>query len=159
MKHLITNYNTFLNESLIHLNDDVDYIYDTYFKKDIDYVKEDNYLIPSLFKISEFDSSVLKSEDAKKAHKLNPITILINKYNRNFYSPEIKIINLSVNKSAIYHILDSGKKLSGALETLEGSQKKSLNQEFVSSTKKATIHHELVHWIDDTLNNNHLSKV
>ncbi len=163
MKHLkaFEQYNI-INEKLTDVNEDVDMIYDTYFKDGYDYINEFDKIDISLFKTDTITSAELVSPACKKAHLLNPIKIYINNadishISNNFYNPFDKIISIRVNNSAIEYANDF-ESVSDAADNLTDSQKNSFLNEFKGSSIKGSIHHELAHWIDDTLNNQHLKK-
>ena len=150
-----------LNERLMDVSEDVDNIYEKYFMADCEIMRDTGMLESDMFDRSEFSTSDLTSPLALKAHALNPCTILINVRN-NFYNPNKNIISLGINKSATNFIKDNGYSLLKAQQRLinDGSQvdAKRLRGEFNYSRVKGSIHHELVHWIDDTLNNRHIRK-
>lgn len=156
MKKLI-DYKKF--ESLSDVEIDVDWIYDKYFRKPYNQVKR-GVMDESIFKSDSFSSDLLISKRCKEAHKLNPITIFINnkKFNtNNFYKPSEKLIGLRYPKSAFNFIKQSGG-LDSAVKEVELDQVASLKNEFTEHAMKGSIHHELAHWIDDSLHGNHINK-
>jgi hypothetical protein len=148
-----------INEALINIQNDIDDIYDNYFKSGVEYIQNSDKLDLNLFKFGEITSANLTEELCKKAHKINPITIYINEnvgISFNHYDPFKKEIHLAPNKHAIMYTLEH-KSISQAAENLE--QKETFLNEFKESRIKGSIHHELVHWIDDSLNNTHIQKI
>jgi hypothetical protein len=91
-----------------------------------------------------------------------PVKITINKKysheSENFYSYKNNIIGLSVNKNAVDYVLRKNGDLNLAINSLEPNVGKRLKQEFTEEKIKGSIHHELVHWIDNNLNNQHIRK-
>jgi len=163
MKYITISIKEFykLNESLINIQNDIDKIYDNYFRDGIEYIQNSDKIDLSKFKVGEISSADLTDELCKKAHKINPITIYINNdknlYN-NHYNPLKKLINLRPNRNAIDYSLGFNT-ISEATESLDYEQKETFIREFKESTIKGSIHHELVHWIDDSLNNKHIEKI
>lgn len=98
-------------------------------------------------------SSELKSENAKIAHAANPIEIwvwLVHKSNQ--YSPQDKRIHICLPDSVYFSMVDSG------VHQVPANLLPSLRSEVSELKYKATIRHELTHWMDDSLHNFHLSK-
>jgi hypothetical protein len=147
-----------LSEKLTMVDDDVDLIYDTYFKDDIEEINRTGIVTEKMFKYSLTDTSILKSEEAMRAHELNPCSIHINA-GKNGYAPLTKDIYVSVNFGAFEFVLDFKGDLSIAAEKLpSGTHKNNFSKEFTLEKIKGSIHHELAHWIDDTFNNQHIEK-
>jgi hypothetical protein len=147
---------SFLSEELIDVESDVDMIYNTFFKNDVNELQMGTPINPNMFKKNNISSEVLKSEAARKANELNPVNIFIN-YRGNFYNPLDGVVGVGVNKNAIRYVSDMGT-LSIALEQIPIPQKSSLKNEFSEHKIKGSIHHELTHWVDDTLHNRFLKK-
>jgi hypothetical protein len=147
-----------LTEKLADVDLDVDFLYDTYFKEDIDNLNEIGILKGNMFQNIEIDTSILKSVESKQAHSLNPCKILINK-GINGYQPITKILYLSVSFSALNHIINNNGDLNAAYEDLSTpTQKNNFSREFTEEKVKGSIHHELAHWLDDTFNKQHIEK-
>lgn len=147
-----------LTEELHNVDDDVDLLYNKFFKSDIDEVKRSGIITKFLFKEYKIDTSILKNPKSIKTHKLNPCEILINR-GGNSYNPVQHIINLSINKGAVDFIIDGyGGNLKKAVDNTYEDLKDSLINEFEEYKIKGSIHHELTHWIDDTLYNSHINK-
>jgi len=161
MKHILNINDYFLTERLMNVDVDVDMIYDTYFKKDIEEIRSTGKIKPNQFKTSILNTSDLISTLSKKAHKRNPCEIKIN-HGRNFYAPTKNIISLSISMNAIdFTLTQFNGSLKKAYEYLSKNlpnQSKNYINEFNTSRIKGSIHHELVHWIDDTLHNKHIKK-
>lgn len=147
-----------LTEELHNVDDDVNLLYNKFFKSDIDEVKRTGVITKNLFKEYKIDTSILKNPKSIKTHKLNPCEILIN-HGGNSYNPVKHIIILSINKNAVDHIIDNyDGNLKEAVDDAYDDLKDSLNNEFEEHKIKGSIHHELTHWIDDTLYGSHIDK-
>jgi len=160
MKEFIRNRirESLIEERLMDVTDDVDFIYDTYFKKDYEEIDKTGIITDDMFKKTLINTSTLKSPLAVKADKLNLCIILINEGGGNFYAPTEHVISIGPNTSAISFIKDNGGSIKSAASYLPDNQLSNFMNEFSSSSIKGSIHHELVHWIDDTLHNKHINK-
>lgn len=145
-----------LTEKLTNIDDDVNSLYIKYFEYDINKIEETGMITNDMFLTSEIDTSGLKSEDCLKSHNLNPCTIKVNK-GSNFYQPSTNTIGISVNNQAVNFVMNEANgDLEKAISLLDINT--TLRQEFTEEKIKGSIHHELVHWIDDTMNNKHITK-
>lgn len=161
-----TNLKNLLKEALMRIDDDVNMIYSKYFEYDIDSLTKKGVSIDnSYFLSSELDTSVLKDPLCVKAHEINPCIILINSktFPINVYAPSKNTISVGVNKVGVRFIIDEAKGyFEEALKVLRGfggeDDANKLIRDFSEERVKGTIHHELVHWLDDTLHNGHLNK-
>lgn len=156
MEKLTTIYKQLLNERLMDVDVDVNNIYNKYFKDDFDKIEVWGFTTEDMFKTASFDSSFLISPVAVKAHRLNPCHITINRMNGNNYNPSRKIINITVNKNAIDYIRTYDGNVDRATKYLDSTSSNNLRREFKETTIKGSIHHELSHWLDDTLHNSHI---
>lgn len=145
-----------LTERLMELNEDIEFIYNTYYKDIYETIARTGTLEGINFKEAYLSTYDLKSSLSKKADKLNPCTIQINVSNGNNYIPKLNIINITYPYNAYNYLRKNGYDIERAAETLNVSQGKSLRREFHPEVIKGSIHHELVHWVDDTLHNNHI---
>jgi len=146
-----------LNEALPDVNSDVDLIYNKYFRNDISNIKAFNMVDKNMFSRSVTDTSILRSDICVKVHELNPCDIYIN-HGGNNYSPINKYINLSVHMGALGLVLHYDGNLNSAANSVGENMRNGFLSEFTERKIKGSIHHELLHWIDDTLNNKHLKK-
>jgi hypothetical protein len=149
-----------LSEKLTDVDTDVDMLYDKYFKEDIDTIERTGLVTVNMFEKFETNTSILTSPDSIKCHELNPCIIKINVSN-NYYQPNNKIISIGVSKNAYNFVIDyADGNIESAAEAIKYSQgehqRKAFIKEFTEARVKGSIHHELAHWIDDTLNNQHL---
>jgi len=152
---------TLINERLMNVDIDVDFIYDNFFKSDIDEIKETGIITKDMFKTTDITTSDLTSQLAQKGNKLNKCQIIMNHYNSNFYSPNNKIISCTINKNALNYVInhfngDLNKAVSDFKRDGDIKSANSIFAEFTESKMKGSIHHELAHWLDDTLHNNHI---
>jgi hypothetical protein len=143
----------FLNEKTFDIKQDVDYLYNLAFKPFIsEFRKKQSELIDKVYDIvinqnKELDlkvvkTSELKSNDAKQAHRHRPSTIRLGIYNNgSAYYPEEDIIEISINKKIFL------------------SNRIYVNNELSLTNIKGSIYHELSHWIDNALHNNHLDRM
>lgn len=146
-----------LSEKLTNVDIDVDMLYDKYFNSAIETIEKTGVVNSDLFKQFETDTSILISKDSIKCHELNPCVIKINP-GTNFYNPIHKIIGIGYAKNAYDFVMNNGDgNIKNSLPYLrDESQQKILIKEFTEERIKGSIHHELAHWIDDTLNNKHI---
>ncbi len=150
----------FINERLTDVDSDVDLIYDRFFKSGIDKFESGEKLTRSFFMAGITNTSILQSEESKKAHELNPCKIVINAGN-NYYNPIAKVISFSVNDNALNYVFDVfNGDFNAALESLKDIpyQYNNLKNDFSEARIKGSIHHELAHWIDDTMNKQHIER-
>ena len=148
-----------INEKLTAVDEDVNFIYDTYFKKDVDQIKETGIITKEMFTKNAINTEDLKDAESVEANKLNKCDILIN-YGGNFYQPSKRKISVSIHSGAVGFVIEYGKGyLADAVNELGiRTQKESMQREFTEEKIKGSIHHELAHWIDDTMNNQHIYK-
>lgn len=147
-----------INEKLTDVDIDVDMIYDKYFSSFIKFVEDNNKINNNLIIKDSFSSAILKSPICKEAHLLNPINLYINtKKNsiNNYYDPFANEIRISLHFDAIEYALGFDN-LTDATDDLDYNRAKTFSKTFKESSIKGSIHHELVHWIDDTMNNKHI---
>ena len=150
------SFNELIDEALANVDNDVDFLYDTYFKEDIDTIKKTGIITTDMFKKNKTSTSVLKDSESVEADKINRCPITINLGYGSYYNPFDQTINISANKSAIDYVLyDSNGDLKKAASRFGYSK---IITEFKEERIKGSIHHELSHWIDDTLHNQHIKK-
>lgn len=148
-----------LSERLTDVDSDVNLLYDMYFKEDIDYINKTGYVNGGLFKKNSTNTSILRTDESIKANELNPCDILVNNIFGNAYSPSSKSIMISANSDAVDFVINEFKgDLHSAINYLDEPNRSSLRNEFTEERIKGSIHHELAHWIDDTMNNQHIKK-
>jgi len=147
-----------LNEKLTNIDDDVNLIYDEYFREGVEEFEETKRMTRNLFTPGEGDTSMLKDPESIEANAINPCTIYVNKM-VNHYDPNAKIVSVSANIQAIDFLIEAADGyLVRAQKKLPYDQADSLAKEFTEERIKGSIHHELAHWIDDTMHNQHIKK-
>jgi len=136
---------TLLLEKIYNISDQVDLLYDKFFKDDIIKVNKGEY--DNVFKTNQTTSEIFTSDLLIDAHNKNPIKIIING-NRyvNAYDFKNKILYLSINNSAFYVVKDY-RNIESAVKDTGYTQ---LYNEFTEKKIKSSIRHELIHWLDDT---------
>ena len=152
-----------LNERLTEVDHDVDLIYDKFFRDDVEKLSKTNIISGDMFetKIGVITTADLVGDEAREAHKLNPCVIVINNENLggNYYSPNDNKIGFGINPNALNWVINNDGDLQLAIDSLDNTfQKNKLPKEFGETKIKGSIHHELAHWIDDTLHNKHIKK-
>lgn len=98
-------------------------------------------------------SSQLVSKSARAAHAIKPITIHAGVFPSPSYDPIDNRINLTFNPQVLDIIRQ------GTQETLPKDQIRRFNSETSPNKMKATIAHELSHWMNDALHNSHIEKI
>ena len=148
-----------LNEKLTNIDDDVNLLYIKYFEYDVNELERNGIITNNMFLESKIDTSILKSPESIEVHKLNPCVIKINN-GSNFYQPSTSTISISVSDNALSYVkIVSNGNFKQAINNLGNEKQKiSLSREFTEERIKGSIHHELAHWIDDTLHNKHIAK-
>ena len=138
-----------LDEKTFNLDRDVDYIYHKCFDTVL-YNYHNNGIVPPILTYGVVDSSELKTKDCKYAHSIKPVTIHCGVYtDGSKYSPFEDNILVSLNtdffrKSNIKHTKND---------------LTALKNELTEEKVKATIYHELSHWVSDVKYNNYLYKL
>jgi len=146
-----------LTEKVMDVIYDVDYIYDTYFRKDINEINETGFIRRDMFKEYISTTEIFTDELSLKANEINPCKIKIN-YGHNYYKPSEQLISISINFNALNFALDYNGNINQAKKGLSHSIGESFIREFSEEKIKGSIHHELAHWLDDTLHNKHIEK-
>ena len=148
-----------LNEVLTLVDDDVELLYDMFFKKDIEEIRETGIVRYDMFNSDTIDTSILQTRDAIKANEMNPCDIIINN-GLNGYQPSTQKIFISINDRAKNIVLGYGHgNIEIATQKLPKEQQRIyFPREFTPEKIKGSIHHELAHWIDDTFNKGHILK-
>jgi hypothetical protein len=99
-----------------------------------------------------FPSSKLQSKAAKLANEINPVRIEIwTHIPNNNYNPQKKVIQIGISENAVLGLFQ--------YRYFSTSVRAQLETEFSKEKIKSTIRHELTHWLDDSLNNLHMSKI
>ena len=98
-------------------------------------------------------SSMLVNKSSIAAHAIKPIKINVGIYPTPAYSPPNNVINLTFNP----HVLNLLKQ--GTVSQLDKKELIRFRNETSPNKIKATIAHELSHWLNDVLHNSHIEKV
>jgi hypothetical protein len=146
-----------ITEAIYNIDDDVDLIYDNFFKDDLEDLLKTRKLNFGMFYNMVTYTNILKNPLCVKANEINPCKILINS-GVNFYNPNSNTISVTASKTALEFIKDSNNDLDKALDELNYSDLKKFKSDLSEEKIKGSIHHELTHWLDDTFNNNRLKR-
>ena len=152
-----------LLEKTFKITADVNYVYKVGgFDKFLKAFKKDKNNFPGSDKIYQgkdivfrvLHSNELKSMDAKKADLVNSVTILCGTFrNGSYYIPKDKQISISLDHNVLKIYAKETEKF------LSPDQIKFFNNEITEHRIKATISHELSHWISDSLYNTHIGRI
>lgn len=154
-----TIYESLISERLTNVDEDVNQLYIKYFEYDVNELASSGFISSSMFLPTLTDTSTLKTEESMKANEINPCKIHINE-TFNYYDPKNKKIGISVSQSALRLVRDGFYgKFQAAVDHLGYDQQQTFLKEFNEERIKGSIHHELAHWIDDTMNNGHINKL
>lgn len=157
-----------ITEALTDIDDVVDLIYDTYFKSTVDAIRNDRYndklVVEYEVRKENFQRQIVNKlkRDSKftRAWALEPVDFIINDSKGNYYKQNSHI-SLGLNPKAIDLI--RSKRLNPE-QTLDGVKRLIDNQftkwmsDISEGKVKGSINHEIAHYIDDVLNNNHLRR-
>ena len=150
---------------LYRVNKDVDLLYNKFFKKGVKEIQKTGIITKNTFRPFLTDSSILTSAICKKAHAINPVMIYTNFFDKfaesgtNHYSPSTNHISIGIQTSAYFFAINELKGiLDNAKNILSKSKQDTFKAEFMEYKIKGTIHHELAHWLDDTLYGGFLEK-
>jgi len=161
-----------LNEKLLEIDDDVDRIYDKYFKEVIGKInnkefKNSNefyrYMNSSNRKVSLdtlIDEGIIQSPELitlNEKHKGILFDMLSTKHNGGIYFPKQRKLALTINQQPIEILIDNNYDLD-KIKKIVGNRYRSFINEFSEKKVKGTIHHELAHLYDNVENNQHISK-
>ncbi len=148
-----------LHEKLTNVDVDVNLLYIKYFEYDVNELERTGIIRDDMFIQTKTNTTMLTSEECIEANKTNSCVININ-IGSNYYKPSGRVIAIGVNDSALNYVKDEyNGNLKLAIDGLHDiNQKGSLSREFTEEKIKGSIHHELAHWIDDTLHNGHINK-
>ena len=159
-----------LLEKTYEIDEDVDYIYDNYFKDIISKIKRTQFNI-EIKNINLFDcqgilfkkigSEELKSSECQTAHKFNPIDIYLGTFEiGSFYTGNTGMkgfILVSASYSAFQALEEMPYK-----ELLKITQRNIGNEirlDISEPTIKSSIAHELSHWLNDSIHNEFITKL
>lgn len=158
-----------LNEALTDIDDAVDLIYDVYFRKTVEAIRADKFspqlVAPRDIPARQFENVIIKRlrgwSKMKEAWDVNPVNFTINSPSGNSYVPSTRHINLSLNPRAL-SLLKPPYSSTGSVRELDQLLSKDDVRKWfndISEAKvKGSINHELAHYIDDTLNGQHIRR-
>lgn len=166
-----------LQEKLLEIDDDVDRIYDFFFKEVIENIqnmdiRKTNLLIEQ-FSTGTFSLSglikngVVQSKELKQANELEPVKIhLFDSSRGNAYSPSTGThparIFLNINTNAFNMLVQYAHRYASieslAKDMISDDRVGEFINEFKSHKVKASIHHEFAHYYDDIMHNRHITK-
>ena len=148
-------FNRYLLEKIANISIDVNNIYNKYFAEFVKAVdKQDTKKLKVMVgkKIfGKINSSELKSPDAIKSHKVNPVDIYLGVDKAgSYYNFVNKVIFISANFPATKFLVDYEFDL-GLLS--KPFQRSTILRELSEISIKGSISHELAHWVDDSFYN------
>lgn len=163
LKHVL------LTEAVFNVDKLVDHIYEEVYEDFIDDIQSwKNGAEPSSLRLKitnkNYDedqiASRTNSNQIEEALELNPIQIFAGmSLNGNYYSPLESYIQLSFNQELYDFIQNAKRKDALFWDTIGYFPKKLIKRlmsEFDGNKIRASIAHELSHWLDDTFHNRHL---
>lgn len=149
-----------LLETLYSIQKDVDYIYDVCFSSFVDDYNNnrlkdlDRYIISHDNDFNFLSSYDLKTSLCKKANETNPISIFCGIYKSgSFFDFGVNRLQITLNIDVIKFIYDnhiSGKKDLESRINIKKAKFRMMAGEISITKIKATIAHELAHWIDES---------
>ena len=141
--------NEFLTEATLDINDDVDMLYDYFFAELIDDIINGEW--DGKLYAAETDTDQLMSPICQKANDVNHCDIWVNhEGHSNYYQPTSGVISISLNQGA----LDVYRWYKKNAVNMTGEEGNRLRLELTPAIVKGSIHHELSHWIRDSLHKN-----
>lgn len=146
-----------ITEAIYNIDDDVDLIYDNFFKEDLEDLLKTRKLNFGMFYNMITDTSILNNPLCVKANEQNPCKMLINS-SINMYNPNTKTISFTVSKKALEFVKENDNDLDKALDSLDYYELKKFKADLSEEKIKGSIHHELTHWLDDTFNNHRVKR-
>lgn len=165
---IVDIYENFLTEKILDVQQDVDMIYDKFFRKNIeklDNPERDPKLIEEAVRELSIEryvdprvvSNLLKSPELVEAQERNPVKFVINSSAGNLYSIKSPAeIHFSVN-GAVLRLLKEYEYSIDTLSKVIIENFDSFLNELTEGKMKGSIHHELAHWYDDTMHNYHIT--
>lgn len=138
---------------------DVDHIYKTFFRDDVYRIQNSKphgagrrYII----RANMVDKAkVFKTDYMKNIHRMNPMDIMING-GTNYYNSIEGVVSLSLSGPALKAL--AGRTLDKFIEDHPYYASR-IRQDLSPNRIKESIYHELAHYVDDTVNNHHLTNM
>lgn len=155
-----------LTEKTFNIKKDVELVYNKLFAGFIAEIKRKEYppteiiqgaLNKSMgYSRDSMESSSLTSKSARAANAIKPIKIHIGVFPSPSYNPKDNRINLTFSPSVLDILKQRGNDLEGFLKP---NEMKRFKNETSPNRIKASIAHELSHWMNDVLHNSNIEKV
>lgn len=143
-----------ITEAIFNIDDDVDMIYDNFFKDDLEELLRTRRLTKGMFYPTITDTRILSNPLCVEANEKNPSRIFINAKDKgNMYNPNTSVISITVSMAAIDFIKESNNNLDEALYKLDDQYFRQFKSDLSEEKIKGSIYHELSHWLDDTFHN------
>ncbi len=156
----------YITEKTFNIDRDVDHLYKKGFKKFIDNLQKTGDIQIGLgskkqLVTYQMASGKLKEEECKAAHALNPIMIFcgVSPTGGSFYLIDSNLIWISLQKDVIQLTQQAATRGVPAWQTVPPRLRKSFKAELTEGRMKATIYHELSHWLNDTLHNYNITNI
>jgi hypothetical protein len=148
-------------EKTFDIDEDVNLIYNLFFKEFIDKFKQNKIRLSDLilYDKKKVSSSILKTKDAKKAHNIQPCIITNDIFKQSTHNSITNIINISFSKDVVIIFLKYNYDINLLRKNLSPSNFKTVMQEITEHRLKSAIYHELTHWISNILHNSHLTNL
>lgn len=160
-----------LTEKLLEIDDDIDRIYDTYFKQIINAIQENKFTTPTEFITYAKENTVttsldemIKSEIVQSdelimlAEKVPNSTLVFNDpmHSGAKYVPKEYKVLVSIHLEAVLLLINHDYDF-GKLENVIPSESfESFKSEFTEEKIKGSIHHELAHFYDNVMHGKHI---
>lgn len=152
IKNILTE--SLITEAIFNIDDDVDMIYDTFFKEDLEQLLTTRKLSNGMFYPTITDTRILSNPLCVEANEKNPSRIFINAKDKgNTYNPNTNVISITVSIAAIDFIKANNNNLDEALDNLDDQYVRQFKSDLSEEKIKGSIYHEFSHWLDDTFHN------
>jgi hypothetical protein len=158
----------YLVEKTFNIKKDVELIYDKLFADFIAEIKRKEYppediikgaLMKSMgYSRHSMSSDRLTSKSARAAHAIKPIKIHVGVFPSPAYNPKDNKINLTFNPQVLSILRQWGGNVEGG-GALKPNELRRFKAETSPNRIKASIAHELSHWMNDVLHNSNIEKV
>jgi len=149
----------FITDETWDLNNDVDMIYEAAFSIIVSRIHSGKWNGEE-YAMRDFigTTNILTSPDAIKANDMNSVSIITtqdNSYNPLGDAIRGPYISVSINHQVLDLIKEYGT-IKEAITVIPWKQRERFMTEITPARIKGSIHHELSHWLDDTLHNSHI---
>lgn len=166
----------FINEKTFQISGDVDRLFNKFYKKPLKLLRDGKFtpndkiaFNSARHSILTTDTSVFKSSHIKMANKARACRIYISigsgkgmTYSAKdaipYYDDDtLNQINIDINKGALDLVFSVGT-IDDAAKRIQSNNSHAFRAEFGESKVKASIYHELSHWLQDILHNGNINK-